>query len=303
MTIQNTWDMIYDDVIVDDFSENSSDSDGELDDLDCRSDMEGRYEKWQDCGSSAASAIDRLFRSAPGLRADGTRRVGSPLARALPPSRLGPPISKAELSSHEMVSGVAIDEWYSVVQVFNLLVQLLTSTEKRPRVFRFPGNVSGAESLSPTLLDSDKSTPAFSFLNLSVNLKTLHLKLASLERGATIELAPDLPLLKTFFKTSMSLTTLTLVLPIEWKQDHGDSEKGHSLYNFTQVFPPLPQLQFCLLRSVRLHGLQITYRDLAGLLFLKLPNLGCLTSNCRYRSIFDRFCYLCTNKPLLYGRQ
>ncbi|KAL9003043.1 MAG: hypothetical protein Q9188_004055 [Gyalolechia gomerana] len=188
VTIRNTWDMIYDDVILDDFGENSSDSDEEMDDLDCRSDTE------------------------------------------------------AELFSHEMVSRVAIDEWHSIGQAFNLLVQLLTSTEKRPRVFRIPGNVGGAESFSPTLLESDKSTPAFSFLNSSVNLKTLHLKLASVERGATVELVPDLSLLKTFFKTSMSLTTLTLVLLIEWIQDHEDSVKDHSLYNFTQVFPPLPQL-------------------------------------------------------------
>ncbi|KAI4245645.1 MAG: hypothetical protein L6R40_002446 [Gallowayella cf. fulva] len=285
--IRNTWDMIYDDDDDDDdignhCSANESDTDKETHDghQSKGNDLENNHDDWEDCGSSDASSIDRLLESAPGLRSDGTRLVGSPLARAWPPERLQPPFQEHHLSDREKVCGVPWDEWYSVYQEFILVAQMLKSADKHPVFLRIPGNDDSSESLSPCVLTVDKS-PNNPFLHLSSQLKTLQLSIAPLEYGTTIRLAPRLSLLMDFFRTTKSLTSLNLKLPVENADSDSEDEErsedeGYSLYNFTNIFPPLPQLQLTNLNFLCLAGLEISYRNLAALLFLKLPNLKSL---------------------------
>lgn len=86
--------MIYDSIVPDHSDEgNSSGSDFSDDEYDLKSESNGLHDRdaeWEDCGSSAASAIDRLLERTPGMDHDGTCLLGSPLARSWPLSMLNP---------------------------------------------------------------------------------------------------------------------------------------------------------------------------------------------------------------------
>lgn len=286
VTIRNTWDMVYDDDIArdiwQDISEDNSDYDEMMDNR--FNAVENKEDDWEDCGSSDASLSGHALGRAPGLRADGTRLVGSPLARAWPYSRLQPTsigrsLCNAELK--ELSERFHIPEWLCVDWAFDNLVQLLVSADQQPLEFCIPSNGENEQALSTYHLGSHNLSLDLSFAE---NLQSLFLAVASLERETTTLLLPDLPLLKVFLKTTKLLTGLTLDLPIE--QNHSifsdedsdaDQGDGYALFQFTQIFPPLQDLQITHLRTLNLSGLEITYRNLAGLLFLKAPNLTCLS--------------------------
>ncbi|KAL8802130.1 MAG: hypothetical protein Q9182_003996 [Xanthomendoza sp. 2 TL-2023] len=291
VVIRNTWDMIYDDDIGWDSRDDRSDTsagdtneevyDGHQSDS---SDLEKDDDDWSDCSSSYAFTMERPIAGAPGLRNDGTRSVGSPLARTWPPERLQPPFTRNHLSDREMVCSRIWDDWYSVYDEIILVIQMLKSANKQPLSLRVPGNKDQSESLSPGALSMEEP-PKNPFIHLASHLKKLELSIASLEYGTTVRLVPNLGLLIDFLKRAKSLTWLNLRLPVENPDSDSDSgsdheeeseNEGYSLYKFANVFPPLSQLQLNNLTDLILYGLEITYRDLAGLLFLKLPKLKTL---------------------------
>ncbi|KAL8930197.1 MAG: hypothetical protein Q9208_000814 [Pyrenodesmia sp. 3 TL-2023] len=268
VTICNTWDMVYDDEMMDHrFNV-----------------VENKEDDWEDCGSTDASSIGRALGRAPGLRADGTRLVGSPLARAWPYSRLQPTCAGRSLCDaewKELSERFHTPAWRSVDWAFDNLVQLLVSADKQPIEFCIPSNDENEQALSSYYLGSHNLSLDLSFAE---RLRALYLVVAALGRETTTLVVPDLPLLKVFLKTTKLLTNLTLDLPIE--QDYGvfsdedsdaDQDDGYSFFEFTQIFPPLQDLQITHMRSLNICGLKITYRNLASLLFLKVPNLTCLS--------------------------
>ncbi|KAL8685391.1 MAG: hypothetical protein Q9224_005836 [Gallowayella concinna] len=298
--IRNTWDMVFDDDIQWDSIDERSDTNEEVRDGHQSDGNDLKNQKrlpgwtnvkdgWLDCSSNYASMIGRPKAGATGLRIDGTRSVGSPLARTWPPERLQPPTTMEHWHDRENVCSARRDEWYNVNQGFILVTQMLKSVDKQPLSFRIPGNNDLSERLSPSVLTVDRF-PNNPFLHLATHLKTLKLSIASLDygtTGTTIRLAPNLWLLIEFLKRAKSLDSLDLGLPVESRKrsDPGsnpDDEEGSAFqvylpYKFASVFPPLSQLQLNDLTELVLFGLEITYRDLAGLLFLKLPNLKCLS--------------------------
>ncbi|KAL8751772.1 MAG: hypothetical protein Q9199_006195 [Rusavskia elegans] len=284
VTIRNTWDMINDDDTRSDTSECASETAGDIQPVTKEDDqnMEIMEDEWEDCGSSDASTGHTVVKDIPGgLRCDGTRLVGSPLARAWPPTWLNPPTDEAILAHREKICGLSYDEWYSIRQDFLLVTQMLKSANKQPLVFGVPGNSDHSESLSPHALKTlDAETVQDSpFLYLAGNLKTLHLSIAWLEENVTRQLVPTFPLLKAFLQRAKSLASLTLLLPIETWEDRGSDDsddEGYSLYKFTEVFPTLGGFASSNLSTLHVSGLEITYRDLVGLLFLKLSNLKSL---------------------------
>ncbi|KAL8801824.1 MAG: hypothetical protein Q9200_006815 [Gallowayella weberi] len=235
-----------------------------------------------DCSSSYASSMEGPIEDAPGLRIDGTRSVGSPLAWTWHPERLQPPFRQDHFYDREKVCGRPWNEWSFVYLEFILVTQMLKSANKQPLSLRVPGNVDRSESISPDVLTVDEF-PDNPFLYLACHLKKLELSIASLKYGPTIRLAPNLGLLIDFLKRAKPLTWLNLRLPVEPPDsaadpddEEGSENEGYSLFQFVNVFPPLSQLQLNGLTNLMLYGLEITYRDLAGLLFLKLPNLKTL---------------------------
>ena len=274
VTVENTWQVAYREAMADDISEDSSNGDENVDDdQDGRRGLEDTSDEWEDCGSSETSSTDDRLLHRNHLGRDGMRLVGSPLARAWPPSWLQPPSSLDELSSQELVSEFDHQEWYSVGQSFNLLARLLLTADKEPQILRVPGNYDGSEGLSPVSLDTDKSLlNPFSL----IHLKTLHLKIAHHYQRR----APDLPLLKSFFKISKSLTSLSLLLfttqgDLDTVSDDSDESQDDRplLFNLAQIIPPIAELQLHQLRNLHLQGIETTYRDFAAFLFLNLPNL------------------------------
>lgn len=259
VTIRHSWSMIHDDIIADDNDEWSTNGDDcGIDQYDFENEansLDHWYPTWQVCGSSNAAWIDRFPKRSPGMEYNGRRLVGSPLARSWPPSMLNPTIS-------------------SVGKAFDFLCELLMLTGKRPLELRVLGK-DEAEGLPPCSLDSDDSFFALCFLGLSSKLDTLDIVLTAAHKKTypyLMERFPELPLLKAFFKTARWLTTLCLTLPV----DKGHNDHGYSLYKFTDVFPSLGMLQMPSLHTLELRGLETSYHDLAGLLFLKLPRLRCL---------------------------
>ncbi|CAL8575671.1 hypothetical protein XPA_001582 [Xanthoria parietina] len=284
VTIRNTWDMTYDE-------DNTSDTSGCTSEIgddthpgskEDDQDIENMEDQWENCGSSDASTIDMMSTKTPGsLRCDGTRLVGSPLARCWPPTWLNPPTDQSILSHRKNSCGLPYDEWYSIRQEFLLVTQLLKTAGKQPLVFGVPGNSDHSESLSQHALKSpDAETVHDSpFLYLAGNLKVLHLSIALPKEGASQPLVPSLPLLRAFLEKAKSLVSLTLIFAVEtWRiRDPDDSENdGYSLYKFTEVFPTLGGLVLNNLSTLHVCGLEINYRDLVRLLFLQLSKLTSL---------------------------
>ena len=284
VTIRNTWDMIYDEDIGSDTSGCTSETgdDTHPGSKEDDQDIENMEDQWGDCGSSAASTVDMMLRKTPGgLRCDGTRLVGSPLARCWPPTWLNPPTDQAILSHRKNNCGLPHHEWYNIRQEFLLVTQLLESAGKQPLVFGIPGNSDHSERLSPHALKSPDPETVHDgpFLHLASNLKTLHLSIAWLKEDGTQQLVPSLPLLRAFLKKAKSLVSLTLIFAVEtWRhRDPDESENdGYSLYKFTEGFPTLGGRVLNNLSTLHVCGLEITYRDLVGLLFLQLSNLTSL---------------------------
>ena len=282
--IRNTWDMIYD-------KDNRSDTSGCTSEIgddthigfkEDDQDTENIEDQWENCGSSDASTVGMMLTKTPGgLRCDGTRLVGSPLARCWPPTWLNPPTDQAILSHRKNACGLPYDEWYSIRQEFLLVTQLLKSAGKQPLLFGVPGNSDHSESLSQHALKSPDAEIVHDspFLYLAGKLQVLHLSIAVLEEDASQPLVPSLPLLRAFLEKAKSLVMLTLIFAVEtWRhRDPDDSENnGYSLYKFTEVFPTLGGRVLNNLSNLHVCGLEITYRDLVGLLFLQLSNLTSL---------------------------
>ncbi|KAL8740727.1 MAG: hypothetical protein Q9184_008460, partial [Pyrenodesmia sp. 2 TL-2023] len=215
-TIRNTWDMVYNDDIGQDIWQDISKDNSDYDEMmDHRFNaVEDKEDDWEDCGSGGTSSSGRALERAPGLRADGTRLVGSPLARAWPYSRLQPTSLGRSLCNaewRELSERFHIPGWLSVDWAFDNFVQLLLSADKQPLEFCILSNDENEQALSTYYLSSHTRSLDLSFAE---NLRALSLAVASLER-ATTTLFPDLPLLKVFLKTTKLLTSLTLDLPIE----------------------------------------------------------------------------------------
>ncbi|KAI4180886.1 MAG: hypothetical protein L6R41_006962 [Letrouitia leprolyta] len=280
--VRNAWDTGCREIILDDSSGDSSEVDvdeyldhdpGKMSGLD---DVDG---EWEDFSSSeATSSGHRSLQRLVALGIDGMRLVGSPLARAWTPSWLQPPSSALALSAQEIISAFDYDEWYSVGQSFDLLVRLLSAADKHPQILRVPGNHDGSEGLSPISLDSNSSLLASSSSKALTGLKTLHLRIVPYKS------VPHLTLLKKFFRIPNSMMNLSLFLPLRSDEDslvsdnsEASEDDGYIVFNFTRVFPPLRQIQLSRLRSLVLQGLGISYKNLTGLLILKLPNFSHLT--------------------------
>ncbi|KAL8994826.1 MAG: hypothetical protein Q9169_005302 [Polycauliona sp. 2 TL-2023] len=278
VTIRNTWDMVYDDDTWSESSDGSLDTrevllTGVEDDDQC---MDNTEDQWEDC-SSNDELSETMLPDHAGLRSDGTRLVGSPLARAWPPTWLNPPYMTEHFFNRENVCGVSHDEWYRLHREFALTIQLLESAKIQPLAFRVTGNTDESELLSANALEclDTKKASEDPFLSLASNLKELNLSLAEWTASRRI---PDLRLLRAFIQRAVSLVSLSLVLSTGSGYDvSGDDSTGEdedmAVYEFTNIFPTLAKLELSKLSQLRFFGLRISYRDLVGLLFLKLPSL------------------------------
>ncbi|KAI4226940.1 MAG: hypothetical protein LQ349_006804, partial [Xanthoria aureola] len=248
VTIRNTWDMIYDEdtrsdtsgytsEIGDDTHPGSKEDDQDIEDIE---------DQWENCGSSDASTVDMMLTKTPGgLRCDGTRLVGSPLARCWPPTWLNPPTDQAILSHRKNACGLPCDEWYSIRQEFLLVTQLLKSAGKQPLLFGVPGNSDHSESLSQHALKSPDAEIVHDspFLYLAGKLQVLHLSIAVLKEDASQPLVPSLPLLRAFLEKAKSLVMLTLMFAVEtWRHRDLDGSENNATFTFVDLRSPTETL-------------------------------------------------------------
>ncbi|KAI4270542.1 MAG: hypothetical protein LQ337_006612 [Flavoplaca oasis] len=279
VTIRNTWDKIYDD----DLEARSVSSEAEMDtsgeayhdtsDGDEDSKNEDENDQWEDCNGSDTDTYSPLA-DTPGLRMDGTRLVGSPSARAWRPTWLNPSYRMKHFDDRENACSVYWEEWQNVQYDFTLVVHMLENARIQPEAFRVPGNKDESQSLSPRLLKCLDAQRTFDepFLYLAGHLQELHLSIASYDQYPAQRLVPDLSLLRVFLKRAKSLVSLSIILSTA----NNFVSEEIILYKSSNVFPTLVELELHGLRALSIVGLRISYSDLIGLLFLKLPNLESL---------------------------
>ncbi|KAL8831393.1 MAG: hypothetical protein Q9170_005307 [Blastenia crenularia] len=274
-TVRNTWDMIYDKDIRDDL-------DGDLPEYIDDSTEDSRHpdaedDEWEDCGSSVASSLDLILQDTRGLGADGTRLLGSPLARTWPPSWLQPPSSDEDLQDRMSVCGSgALGYLRSVNYAFNFFIRLLAAAGKQPRTLQVPGNDDGSHGLNPYFLYLHDPLRERFFGSIPKTLTSLHLVLTSVKPRRLATITPILSLLKIDPEDAMSLKDMRLVLPIEIiaAPVHGGEDENDSshIYKSNQVFSRLPGLNFPNLCVLHLRGIEIKYHELVGLLFTGPPH-------------------------------
>ncbi|KAL8880279.1 MAG: hypothetical protein Q9198_002283 [Flavoplaca austrocitrina] len=231
-------------------------------------------DEWEDWNSSDTDTYSPLA-DAPGLRMDGTHLVGSPPARAWRPTWLNPPYRTKHFHDRENVCSVYWEEWHNVQHDFALIVQMLKKARIQPKAFRVPGNKNESQSLSAQLLKCLDAHKSFDepFLYLAGHLQELHLSIASYDQTPAQRLVPELSLLRAFLKGAKSLVSLSLILSTE----NNINSEEIVLYKSSNVFPTLVELELHGLSALSIVGLRISYSDLVGLLFLKLPNLESLS--------------------------
>ncbi|KAL8787440.1 MAG: hypothetical protein Q9213_002217 [Squamulea squamosa] len=193
----------------------------------------------------------------------------SPLARSWPATCLLPvgpvyPLSdpKRAMKTMEISDGC--------VEVLKL-GQLLNATKKQPLEIVLPGGWGNQMGLSPMVF-CEGLWPA------STRLSTVCRKLEFFDVKLTYHVGewddcPDFEGLKSIIYNAPVLKTFWLSTP--FYPDQGDMADNH-FFSLSRIFPPVTEWQQFSLQELSLQGVSASYRQLAGLLFLNLPNLKVL---------------------------
>ncbi|KAL8657009.1 MAG: hypothetical protein Q9226_002351 [Calogaya cf. arnoldii] len=209
------------------------------------------------------------------LRTNGTRPVGSPLARSWPPYYLDP--LNLDVSQHDDL----LDDIKGRNSVphgeleFCTILRLLKLTSKLPLVRKFDtrrlGDCTG--SVPARVFNSD-SFGTTHFLDLSKTLTSLDLGLAD---GFLERTSHDLDILRSFLQGADSLQSLAIHLPNDVPENDLLSASKYSLHKSTELLPHYKQWNVLQLRKLLLSGIKFTYEDFAGLFFDNLPQLKSLS--------------------------
>ncbi|KAL9628481.1 MAG: hypothetical protein Q9204_005859 [Flavoplaca sp. TL-2023a] len=215
------------------------------------------------------------------IKPDGTRLIGSPSARAYPPTALQPtptqdwaqfqPAIKRQQGfmdkAHVMKTGQA-SGYFEFVEV----VRALTSAGKYPKELKAVGGLGPNvvyTGIAAYVFDSAHSLAATKFLDLADRLTYLQLKLALNSYSADLapNQWPDIKLLQQFLWRARSLETLSLEYPIDLRPG---KFKFYPLFSDEQPWLPTG------LTRLELRGFSASYRELATHVFLCLPALQIL---------------------------
>ncbi|KAL8767665.1 MAG: hypothetical protein Q9209_005924 [Squamulea sp. 1 TL-2023] len=266
VTVCNAWSMVH----VEDFAgsgrqeqdyEQTDSDDADWEELFCEADHEGE-------GGGTVHSL--LGDHGPALLWRDDDHSGlSPLARSWPATCLLPVGPMYPLSdSKRAIKTMGISD--GCVEVLKL-GQLLNATNKQPLEIVLPGGWGNQMGLSPVVF-SEGLWPA------STRLSTVCRKLEFLDVKLTYHVGewdecPDFEGLKSMICNAPLLNTVWLSMP--FYPDQGDVADGH-FFSLSRIFPPVTEWQQFSLRELSLQGFSTSYSQLAGLLFLNLPNLKVL---------------------------
>ena len=196
---------------------------------------------------------------------EGKSVTGSPVARTWPATALAP--LHPWYHHHEPDPHVLRNPQTSSGCVELLkLTQLLKAASKQPFEFLAEGGVP------PYAFASNNLPEPVHLHSISQRLKILRLRINFYNRARgpvadTVHWHPELHTFKTLMRNLPTLEVLQLLIPLV------DSEFGPSIYDFSQLFPPVTEWRLPKLRTLMLMGLSFSYRDLAGFFFLVVPQL------------------------------
>ncbi|KAL8643988.1 MAG: hypothetical protein Q9226_007994 [Calogaya cf. arnoldii] len=242
------------------------------------SQMEGAEVPWDDLFVDNACDEERrpydyLSISGPALLSRIDEYSGqSPVARLWPNNCLRPigplyPLLNPKLAMRRM--GIS-DGSFEVYK----LGQLLNAARKQPSEIMLPGGWGSHHGLSPIVFNV-RNWPVFTHLSsVSGRLEVLHVKLSP-HINVTGDWETDkyyLSGLKSMISNAKALQELTLSKVL----GPAETDTEHGVFNLGQIFPPVAEWLCTTLRKLELHGFPTSYKQLAGLLFLNIPNLEVL---------------------------
>ncbi|KAL8685353.1 MAG: hypothetical protein Q9224_005851 [Gallowayella concinna] len=236
VTMRNTWDMIYDKEILNNQT------------IDYSWDMDR----------------DELI-SLGRIQPDGKRLIGSPSARAWPPTALLPqaPQVTDDSATLAMIPGRSSGDFE-----FKELVDLLVSTGKQQEEFRAVGNWDSNTGIPLWLFCSSQCPESINFRGLASHLKVLQLELTASGYGVK-DCCPALDNLKHVLCRAHLLEVLSLTFPMDY-----DDWANNMPYRFHDAFPRFPSWLPEELRSLHIDGISITYVDFFYSLLSYLPSLA-----------------------------
>lgn len=208
------------------------------------------------------------------VRSNGTRPVGSPLARSWPPHFLQP------ITRHSLA--LAMGEWNRLDSrgiypkghfELDTVLQLLKSAAKLPEVQKISALRGSFDTDAVThCIFETKGLGSPLIIEASMTLKILELEFAYV-----MDDDPDfdMGILRSFLENASSLQAMSLDFQSRLKED-GIREHGKLLHSSTEMFPPFAKWRVPNLSTLKLRGVSFPYRELAGLLFANLPRLKSL---------------------------
>ncbi|KAL8648566.1 MAG: hypothetical protein Q9226_005938 [Calogaya cf. arnoldii] len=154
------------------------------------------------------------------------------------------------------------------------LGQLLNAGRKQPSEIMLPGGWGSHHGLSPIVFDVRNWPVSTHLSSVSGRLEVLHSKLSP-HINATGDWETDkcyLNGLKSMISNAKALQELTLSKVL----GPAETDTEHDVFNLGQIFPPVTKWLCTTLRKLELDGFPTSYKQLAGLLFLNIPNLEVL---------------------------
>ncbi|KAL8975906.1 MAG: hypothetical protein Q9205_007989, partial [Flavoplaca limonia] len=206
------------------------------------------------------------------IRSDGTRPVGSPLARSWPPQFLQPLIRGSfrwdQNDDHLLV--LPTEGQFEL----GAMIKLLKSAGTLHTVQKVcvPPAVFDADAVSHLMFQpTDLGCPQF--FEASNYLEVLELCILCMPHS---EYGFDMGILKSFLGNASCLQEMLLDFRplLDW---NGDLVAGEVLLSNTKMFPPFLKWKVPNLRRLKLKRVSFAFRELSGLLFIKLAQLKSLT--------------------------
>ncbi|KAL8754721.1 MAG: hypothetical protein Q9199_004145 [Rusavskia elegans] len=205
--------------------------------------------------------MDRLVKSGR-IQSNGRRVVGSPSARAYPPTGLQPLSPKPMNSTPDAVglleTGLSDSRWELVK-----LVELLHASGQKPLQLEMRSDIETMTGIPARFFNAGELLNAGSLIALADNLRTLHLELSYHPGNPAGE---NLQILVQFLQKATRLRVLTLELP---PRNIGN----FATYRLNQIFKPIDQWIRPTLTKLVLALLSTGYEDLSRLIFFNLPHL------------------------------
>ncbi|KAL9036937.1 MAG: hypothetical protein Q9180_004011, partial [Flavoplaca navasiana] len=205
------------------------------------------------------------------VRSNGTRPVGSPLARSWPPQFLQPLIRGSSRwdRNNDHLLALPTEGQFEL----GTMIKLLKSAGKLHTVQQVcvPPATFEPDAVSHLMFQpTDLGCPLF--IEASKYLEVLELCILCMPHS---EYGSNMGILKSFLGNASCLQEMLLDFqPL--LDENEDAAAGEVLLSNTEIFPSFLKWKVPNLRRLKLTGVSFTFRELSGLLFIKLAQLKSL---------------------------